>query len=235
MKIALLADIHGNDLALACVLRAAREAGAERLFIAGDFVGYYYGAKAVLDLLDDWDWIAVRGNHEDMMRDWAAGRDHDAISARYGSGQDVACRELPPTTFDRLVDLPERREAAAGGRTALICHGAPWDHEAYVYPDAPADVVAKCAAEGQDLVVFGHSHYPVLWHEGGCIVVNPGSVGQPRDRRPGACWALWDTASHAVTLHRESYDAAALIAEARRRDPQLPYLWKVLTRTEGSA
>ena len=98
-----------------------------------------------------------------------------------------------------------------------------------------ADVVAKFAAEGQDLVVFGHSHYPVLWREGGCIVVNPGSVGQPRDRRPGACWALWDTASHAVTLHRESYDAAPLIAEARRRDPQLPYLWKVLTRTEGAA
>jgi hypothetical protein len=47
----------------------------------------------------------------------------------------------------------------------------------------------------------------------------------------GACWALWDTASGDVSLCRESYDVAALVAECRRRDPDLPYLADVLTRT----
>ncbi|MCH8855364.1 MAG: flagellar hook-associated protein FlgK [Proteobacteria bacterium] len=65
----------------------------------------------------------------------------------------------------------------------------------------------------------------------GSIVVNPGSVGQPRDRIPGACWALWDTESHAVELRRETYDASAEIAACRERDPHLPYLADVLTRT----
>ena len=69
MRIALLGDIHGNSFALAAVLEAARAAHVEKLLITGDFVGYYFWPREVLDMLDDWDVAAVRGNHEDMLVD----------------------------------------------------------------------------------------------------------------------------------------------------------------------
>lgn len=231
MKIALLADIHGNDVALASVLNAAREAAATRLLIAGDFVGYYYKTKSVLDLLATWDWAGVRGNHEDMLRTWADGYDHEDLRQRYGSGLETACEELPQASIDMLTTLPETCELALAGKTALICHGSPWDPVAYIYPDAAPDIWRKFTTGGQDLVLFGHSHYPVIWREGSTLVVNPGSVGQPRDYRPGACWALWDTDSHTVTLQREPYDAEPVISECQRRDPGLSYLQDVLVRT----
>ena len=234
MKVALLADIHGNAQALACVLASAKLLGASRLLIAGDFVGYYYDAGKSFDLLEPWDWTAIRGNHEDMLRDWHNGRDRAAILARYGSGIKAAYLDLTKDKFDLLTALPEKRELRIDQRTVLMCHGSPWDPLAYIYPDAPADVREKFAAGGQDLVLFGHSHYPIVWHQGTTTVVNPGSVGQPRDRIPGACWALWDTDTRTVSLHRESYDATPLIAECRRRDPSLHYLQDVLIRSAQS-
>ena len=62
------------------------------------------------------------------------------------------------------------------------------------------------------------------------MVVNPGSVGQPRDRKPGSCWALWDTRRMEVTLRRTAFDTSLVAERARRIDPHLPYLSDVLTR-----
>jgi len=87
------------------------------------------------------------------------------------------------------------------------------------------------ASGGGMLVVYGHTHYPVVWQDGETTVVNPGSVGQPRDGTPGACWAMWDTVDLSVTLKRENYDSSKVQTEARRRDPALPYLADILTRT----
>jgi predicted phosphodiesterase len=112
----------------------------------------------------------------------------------------------------------------------LLCHGSPWDPDEYVYPDASAEVRERVVAEGQDLVVFGHTHHQLLWDFDLAKAVNPGSVGQRRDRSLGACWASWDTGSNKIVLRREPYDPAKLIAECRQRDPHLPYLADVLER-----
>jgi hypothetical protein len=60
-------------------------------------------------------------------------------------------------------------------------------------------------------------------------------VGQPRDRKPGACWAIWDTQADTVVLRREPYDVSGITSECRRRDPDLPYLADVLARTGSDA
>ncbi len=63
------------------------------------------------------------------------------------------------------------------------------------------------------------------------IIINPGSAGQPRDRIPGAAWALLDTATRDCRHFTEEYDVASVVSEVRERDPSLPYLREVLTRT----
>ncbi|MEQ8228975.1 MAG: YfcE family phosphodiesterase [Rhodospirillales bacterium] len=230
MKVALLADIHGNAPALECVLDAARSEGVGRLLIAGDMVGYYYDIVRVMDLLTDWDWVAVQGNHEDMLARVRDGRDATTVRARYGSAIDRAVMELSPVQLDFLTDLPSTRKLDIDGIRVLICHGSPWDRDTYVYPDSKKSVRDQFFETNADLILFGHSHYPVHWRSGNAQAVNPGSVGQPRDRKPGACWALWNTGTGTVSMRREAYDPAPLIAACAANDPHLTYLSEVLTR-----
>ncbi len=230
-RVAILADIHGNAPAMEAVLGAARAAAVERLLIAGDFVGYYYAAGRVLELLADWSWVAVRGNHEDMLGDWIADRNRDDIHRRYGSGLQAACEDVSVDQLDMLCALPSVRTVEVAGRQIVLCHGTPDCTDTYVYPDADEDRWSAFFTGDAHLTIYGHTHYPVVQLRGPARTVNPGSVGQPRDRKPGACWALWDTQTDTVELRRETYDPTTLIVECQKRDPDLPYLADVLTRT----
>lgn len=231
MKVALLGDIHGNDLALSAVLTAAEAVGVEQLLITGDLVGYYFEPRNVLEQLGNWDRHVVRGNHEEMLD--AARTDPSflaSVSARYGSGLYVALEQLNERQLDEVCGLPHPLELNIGGSHVLLCHGAPWDVNQYVYPDASQDLFERCADSSFDLVVMGHTHYPMIQRMGKTLLINPGSVGQPRNRKPGASWALFDTESGLVELRTEQYDVACLVDECRRRHSELPYLSEVLLR-----
>jgi putative phosphoesterase len=231
MKLALLGDIHGNAWALRSVLAAASSLGAESLLITGDMVGYYFAPKEVLEMLQPWHRHAVRGNHEDMLR---TARNDPAfledVDARYGNGLRVALEQLSASQIDELCGLPHPLELEIGGCRILLCHGAPWDNDCYVYPDAQPELLERCAVQQYDLVVQGHTHYPMQHRIVGTLVVNPGSVGQPRNRQPGAHWALFDTDTRNLEFHYEQYDSSQLVRECRQRHPEMPYLAEVLTR-----
>lgn len=232
MRLGLLGDVHGNHLALQAVLAAASSAGVEKLLITGDLIGYYFAPRQVLELLSPWDKCMVRGNHEDMLS--AARSDPDSllqVDARYGTGLRTALEQLNEQQLDELCGLPRTQQLDIGGCRILLCHGTPWDNDQYVYPDAQAELLMRCAMPEFDLVVLGHTHYPMLQKIGRTQVVNPGAVGQPRNRRPGAHWALFDTTSREVSLRCEAYDAGPMIMESRRRHPDIPYLAEVLERT----
>jgi len=231
MKLALLGDVHGNAAALRYVLAAASSSGVEALLITGDMVGYYFAPQEVLGLLQSWKKYVVRGNHEDMLA--AARKDPgflDRVDARYGTGLRTALEQLSEEQIDELCSLPHPLEMEIDGCRILLCHGAPWDNDCYVYPDAQPELLERCAVRKYDLVVQGHTHYPMQHRTGGTLVVNPGSVGQPRNRQPGAHWALFDTDTRNLEFHCEQYDSSKLVRECQQRHPELPYLAEVLTR-----
>lgn len=231
MKIGLLGDIHGNHLALQAVLAAASSSGAEKLLVTGDLIGYYYAPLQVLELLRPWDSHVVRGNHENMLN---TARTDSAflaqVDARYGSGLRIAIEQLGEQQLDALCNLPHPLELAINGCKIMLCHGTPWDNDQYAYPDAQPELLERCAVSGFDLVVLGHSHYPMQKKIGKTLVVNPGSVGQTRNRQPGAHWAIFDTTSRNLEFRQEQYDSFALVREAQQRHPELPYLADVLIR-----
>lgn len=229
MKLGLLGDIHGNNSALEAVLSAA--ADVEKLLVTGDLIGYYHSPRKVLELLGRWDCHIVRGNHEDMLD--VARKDAQYLShvdKRYGTGLRVAIEQLSEQQLDRLSALPHPLELIIDGCKILLCHGAPWDIDQYVYPDAEPELLQRCAVQSFDLVVQGHTHYPMQHKIGRTLIVNPGSVGQPRNRQPGAHWAIFDTATRSVQFRQEAYDSSALVQESRQRHPELPYLAEVLVR-----
>ena len=231
MKLALLGDIHGNHLALQAVLTAASSSGVEKLLITGDLVGYYDAPLIVLEMLQLWDRHMVRGNHEDMLN---TARSDSAflaqVDARYGTGLRTAVEQLDTKQLDELCNLHHPLELVIDGCKILLCHGAPWDNDQYVYPDAQPELLERCAMPEFDLVVLGHTHYPMQQKIGRTLVVNPGSVGQPRNRQPGAYWAIFDTVSQNLEFHQEQYDSSALVQECQQRHPEIPYLAEVLTR-----
>lgn len=231
MKVALLADIHANADALAAVLADALGAGVERLVVAGDIVGYYHEPARALALLDEWVWVGVRGNHEEIVAAVARGeRAIESVPALYRSGAATAVAQLGGDV-DRLARLPHPRLEDVGGIRVLVCHGTPWAIDEYVYPDADGERrQAMFDALGHaDVLVYGHTHHPVAWRHDGRVVVNPGSVGQPRDRLGGACWALLDTSTGEVEMRRTPYDTTTVLDAAHRHAPNVPYLVDVLT------
>lgn len=232
MKVALLGDIHGNHLALKAVLDAARQHDAEQLLITGDLVGYYFWSKEVLELLAQWDAAIVRGNHENMLAETRSNIDFiSKVDGKYGTGLRIAIEQLDTRQLNMLCGLPHPLDFSVEECKILLCHGSPWDISRYVYPDAEPEMLKKCAMQEFDLVVMGHTHYPMYIKISRTHLVNPGSVGQPRNRQPGAHWALFDTESCEVSLRCEAYDAGPVIAESRRRHPEIPYLAEVLART----
>jgi len=231
MKVGLLADIHGNADALAVVLDAARTHGVERILFAGDYVGYYYEPDRCLDLLSEWDVTSVRGNHEDMLEGLLAHPScAEAIRKLYGSGLATAGHVLSESQLAFLTALPVRQTLEIGGASVLLCHGAPWDTNQYVYPDADAALLSRFGAVEADYVVMGHTHYSFTAPSGAVRLINPGSVGQPRDRRPGAAWGLLDTTTREYYSRIEPYDVSRVASRSRETDPHLPYLWEVLAR-----
>jgi putative phosphoesterase len=231
LKLALLGDVHGNADALSAVLAAAQDMGVEHLLVTGDLVGYYFAPAKVLELLAPWSRHTVRGNHEDML---AASRSDqatlDSIRSRYGSGIQVALEQLSDSQLNEVCSLPHPLQLDIDGCRILLCHGAPWNVDQYVYPDATPELLHRCVGPGIDFVVLGHTHYPMTREIGHVQIVNPGSVGQPRNRQPGAQWVFLDTNSRRLEFRVEQYDKAPLIRECRLRHPELPYLAEILER-----
>lgn len=232
MRIGLLADIHANARALRVVLAAASRLHVDTLLVAGDLVGYYFEPRVALQLLKTWRKYMVRGNHEEMLMRSLGNAEYLAeVTSKYGSGIEVAIDELSSLDRDLLCNLPRSLSLEFDSRKIFLCHGSPHDIDSYIYPDSSLSSMEDGMLAEMDLIVAGHTHYPMLREtSSGSLVVNPGSVGQPRNRAPGAQWALYDTATGAVSLFCEDYDYTIVQAEAKARHPALPYLSEVLGR-----
>jgi predicted phosphodiesterase len=231
VRVLVISDLHANLQATEAVLADAEGAGWDRALVLGDLVGYGADPRAVIDIVRGLSNAAViRGNHDKV----AAGIDDASdfnLIARVAAEWTV--RQLDADRATYLRQLPQGPVPIDGlGAHAAICHGAPFDEDFYVF-DAD-DAAGALRASRAALIFFGHTHVQIAFREGrrGAqtvvtplddqeiallagtrILVNPGSVGQPRDGDPRAAYGLLDTATGLIELRRVVYD----IAEAQRR------------------
>lgn len=232
MNVAVLGDIHGNHLALKTVLTEIKKEGIKHLFIAGDIVGYYYHPDKVFDELADWSYELIQGNHDNMfvkiyqgdekLRRW--------YEQKYGSGIEIALKVLDQEICEFISKLPVKKEILINNKKILLCHGSPWKFDEYIYPDSPEATIKQCAQGDFDVVIMGHTHYPMEKHINSTVILNAGSVGQPRNYIPGADWAILNLDTLGVQLRHVQYDISAVIEEAEHINPELPYLAQVLYR-----
>jgi len=232
MKVGIISDIHGNLPALEVVFKAGKKNNIEQWVFLGDLVGYYYWPYECIQLLDEHSVSCISGNHDRMLCDIYNGNNDllKKITLKYGVAINQALKSLPDEQLKWLCSLPSKKELSIDGYNVLLCHGSPWNMDFYVYPDANASIRNRMIETGHDLILFGHTHYPVVWRESGKFIVNPGSVGQPRDFKPGASWAIWDTTDNKIIQKREYYDYNHVIKACCQYDPGNLYLQNVLTR-----
>lgn len=220
-RVALLADVHGNLVALEAVLAAAGH--VDGIWVMGDTAGYGPDPSDVLALLRERGARMVAGNHDLAV---ATGHGLDAFNPHAAAAARIHRGWLSAEERDVLAALPLTLEA--DGFT--LCHGSLrdpiWE---YVLSAGQARATLELAKTPH--CCNGHTHVPALYRAddgrvapdpfvigrpialAGRLLVNPGSVGQPRDRDARAAYAILDTAAKTVSFERAHYD----VAETQRR------------------
>jgi predicted phosphodiesterase len=208
MRVAVLADIHGNLPALEAVLADVEGAEVDRIVLPGDIaLGPLPGET--LDLLASLGERAiwVHGNCE---RELLAAYDGEDVPGPYGESAHDSAALLSPRHRDLLDGLPLTVSLDVDGLgPTLFCHATPRRDDEMVLVDSPMSVwSAALSGVSERVVVCGHTHMPFDRLVDGRRVVNPGSVGMAYGP-PGACWAV--LGPH-VELRRTAYDGAAAAA-----------------------
>jgi putative phosphoesterase len=231
VKVALLSDIHANAPALEAVYADMDSVGIERILVIGDLIGYYYWPREVVSrLIGDPRVTCIRGNHEDILAECLADEAASArYRAKYGSGYQSCADSLDGEMLGWLAALPVSREVTIDGVSFHMSHGGLGETDTYIYPDTSSDELLRNYS-ACSFTVFGHTHYPFVHYHDRRVMINPGSVGQARDRGGAASYAIVDLENLVVRPRRVPFDVAAVIEAARDRDPGLPYLQKILER-----
>ncbi len=201
MRVGLLSDIHGNRIALEAV--CADLPDVDRLVCAGDVVGYNPWPADCVDFLREQDVLTVMGNHDRAVVSETEFRFNEMAQA----GVEVAKKQLEAPQLEWLRSLPDERLVAEGA--IKLVHGHPDDPDRYTHPEA----FSPRLLEDQDVLVLGHTHVQHVEQYAEGIVVNPGSVGQPRDGDPKAAYAVVDLESMTVDPRRVAYDIEAVQRE----------------------
>jgi diadenosine tetraphosphatase ApaH/serine/threonine PP2A family protein phosphatase len=222
MRLALIADIHSNREALDSVLTQIDQEGVETILNLGDLVGYNASPNECLELLQSRNILSLAGNHDLALLDPERAAHFNIIAYEAL----MWCRErVRPEFLQFLQNLPLVREQP--GRF-LACHGTPGNPDTYIAYHFQGKRVLKDLHSYSHLPVcfFGHTHRRALWYRDirGKValrpiaptpmklrpdehyLINPGSVGQPRDGNPEAAYAIFDSREFSIHFKSAPYD-----------------------------
>jgi diadenosine tetraphosphatase ApaH/serine/threonine PP2A family protein phosphatase len=223
MRSLLLTDIHGNIEALDAVLAVVPREAYDRLLVLGDLVGYGASPNEVVD--------RVRALHPDVL----IRGNHDKVASGVESPEhfNFLAAEAARWTFQTLT--AENCAYVAGlpagpcmvDDQVEVCHGTPFDEDIYVFDEL--DAMGALEASERPICFFGHTHLPIAFvlvgdsietlvpdpdPQGsarvpilgdGKYLINPGSIGQPRDGDPRAAYGIFDSDRNEVMLYRVAY------------------------------
>jgi diadenosine tetraphosphatase ApaH/serine/threonine PP2A family protein phosphatase len=229
MRLAVIADIHSNSEALASVLTQLDREGVDAILNLGDLVGYNASPNECLELLQGRKAWSLAGNHDLALLDPERAQNFNIIAYEAL----MWCRQqVRPEFLEFLQGLPLLRKLPG---SFLACHGTPANPDTYIAYHFQGKRVLNDLYKHSDLRVcfFGHTHRRALWYRDirGKValrqispatmqlapeehyLINPGSVGQPRDGNPEAAYAIFDDEASSIQFKSVPYD----VSGAQRR------------------
>jgi len=220
MKYLILSDIHANREALSAVLAYVRRKRWDKAIVLGDVVGYGANPNQAVDLVRALKpLIAIRGNHDKVCSGVEDGEMFNRVALQAAMW---TRSKLNPSNLRWLQSLPEGPAVVDGA--FAVAHGTPIDEDAYIFGEIEALNVFRQTTF--PLCFFGHSHFPVVFGLSPDAIqtvlttppsfhfrlepdmrylVNPGSIGQPRDGNPLASFAMFDSGTRSVSIYRVPY------------------------------
>ncbi len=215
MKILVCSDIHGNVHAQERVIKSEQ---FDKSIFLGDIVDYGPKPSEAIDLIRDNFDTVVQGNH-----DYAAATGRDCMCSQENHDLSVYTREkitmqtVGKNDMAYLASLPKSKRIEIGGRTFEINHGSPENRLfGYLYPSRVSgssltDENGK--RTDSDYLLVGHTHHQFAIPMEGMMIINPGSIGQPRDGFPDPSYAIIDTDNWSISLKRVKFDRDLLKRE----------------------
>ena len=196
MKLAVISDIHGNLVYFNACLKEIASLECDMLVCLGDSVGYFPDALPCLEKLHVLGSHHLMGNHEAMMLGLAPlSPERERVYSLEATRQ---C--LPESELHKLGQLLPFWETTLDVRKLLFVHGSPWDPlRGYVYPDTVKESFGMLP---YDAVFMGHTHRPFTVTINSVRVVNTGSCGLPRDIGNSPSFAVYNTQTNKVKIHR---------------------------------
>lgn len=223
MRYAVISDIHSNLEALAAFFEETKALDIGKTVCLGDVVGYNANPNECVELVRKNRILCVMGNHDSRAAGIESASDFNLLAAH---AVVWTAEALTPENAEFLKNLPRSLHV---DRKFLAIHG--WVNNTDSYIMGPRDAERNFELMGSlektvNLCFFGHTHVPLAYvdagrgveiaaggqvkiEKGASYLINPGSIGQPRDRDPRASFAVLDTKKSLVTFHRFEYDVHA--------------------------
>jgi len=209
LKIVIISDIHGNLAAL----DALPEHNFDELWCIGDLVDYGPNPHEVVEWVRQQAKITVRGNH-----DHAAGFSVDPqCSTPFKKLAEDTLRFTQSVCtqedFAYLRSLPVRHERTVNSTRFYLVHAMPSDPLFGYCPEESERWTNEVERIQADVLIVGHTHTPFVRREGETLILNPGSLGQPKTGRPQACYAIWEDGK--IELKEFDYPVEATVRGIR--------------------
>lgn len=236
MRLGIISDIHSNLQALESIIARLQEEQVEMVINLGDLVGYNASPNECLERVQNRHWFNLAGNHDLAVLEPERAQYFNIIAHQ---ALMWSREELRPEYFRFLQELPLTQELAGA---FFACHGTPTSADTYISYHFQGKRVFSFMRRHASLKVcfFGHTHRRALWSRDirgtvarqeitqpkvfllpeGHYLINPGSVGQPRDGNPEASYAVFDTKEFSIHFKSVPYDIPA--AQRRILEAGLP-------------
>lgn len=204
MKILIISDLHANHEALKAMHDVFE--CADKIICLGDFVGYYCQVNETLDMIRQWNPLCVLGNHDYFLINGF----HEAVSDSVRFGIEYARRTISSENLAWLSELPLSWGGFIDNHSFLFCHGSPWKPlKDYLYADNP--IINNLTGFDYDVIAFGQTHRAYTQTDQRPLLINPGSIGQSRNRTGYSCGILFETTDMSFKNIEKTYDVRKVI------------------------
>ncbi len=217
MRILVISDVHGNIEALNAVLKEPHDA----VLFAGDIVDYGPRPKECLQKLKEETLFFVRGNHDNAAGFGVDCRCSPAMHDLSAETRKFTRKVLNPQELKFLANLPLSSGFLLDGKKFFMVHASFSDPLfKYLNPNkiSASEIEREFENIDADFVIYGHTHFPILIkRKKNGLILNPGSVGQPRDGDPRASYAVIDTEKNKVDFYRKEYNIEKVARDIKER------------------
>ncbi|MFG6147836.1 metallophosphoesterase family protein [Halobacillus sp. B23F22_1] len=240
MRLAFIADIHGNARALESVIKDIKERNVDQLFVLGDLAYRGPEPQRSVELVQELDAKVIKGNADDwIVRGVQEGEVPDDVIEGMNEEKDWSCSNMTSDAIKYLDNLEEEINEDFEGVHIHGFHATPEDLFEVVLPTETEETMKErlMGNDIADIYVYGHIHKPYVRHIDGKIIINTGSVGLPFDGLAQPSYAIVDIEDGGVqtSIIRTSYDLEEVVEGVKSSDyPEKDLLSKLLMNASVS-